>query len=1156
MEKLRKGIAVLLCFIMIFTLIPAQNVQAATKISKCKVTLSKISYNYTGKACKPKVNVKYKKKTLKSGKDYTVTYSNNTNSGTATVTIKGKGSYSGSVKKTFKIKNVLTVSLSQKSYTYSGKAIKPSVTVKSGKTKLASKYYSIQYKNNINVGTAAVIVKGKGKYKGKNAYVTFKICEDTTAQPTITPTSMTLKIGERQYITVNNANGLKVSYESLDSSIAGVDANGEVIGNGAGATKIKVTVGTYELYCAVTVTNENNGDNSGNNSSDNGGNNGGDNGGSNGNDNNAYNNLSSADLSLAIGDAASISRSGSFANETNITWSSSDDSIITVTPWTSEMDEVSGFGAVNKGEAYIDAVGVGTATVIATSANGTVGKCDVTVSASRITVTKNADASYESASGVTNGTFTYGQKASSVVNQTGLEMSKEGEYNHPSGLACYKSESGTYYFAVTDAWNNRVFVYSGTGVENAVKNTPVVLGQKDATSTTPGYAMDKLSWPMDCAIDNKGRLYIADTRNNRIQVFDDVTSLITGAAASHTIDWFRADTATHNNHNNHIYWPWSVSTDCDGKLIVTSTTNRSILIWDTLPETWDNTDASFYPSQVIQMPVSTTPRTITWTGSQLIIGDENVPGVGAGMYVFNAFPTKQIMQAKADSDSNVTYTYEESTGQAFVEVADGGHVEDFCITGGYGEGTMVNGKLFMAYGCNVHTWTDGIIDSASDEGDLYTSQVREYMDNFNADGGYFVNGGGINKMISVDGNIYMALHNGNKVVAWGTDCFKTTSLADYQTSSKPTTLIDCSASITHTTAPVTDGKHFMLVDDLDQKISVYKSIPTSNDATPDFVYLTPYTIGDAALHTYTENGEEKTAFIMTSRTHNILYIWKDFQFEGENAGAEPDVVLGKHLSNYYFSREMEYVEFDGTYLYISTYVKGEYQVLIYRGLPNKDSKPVGFIKGLNTTTEISSNGTYIAVTNKDDTTKENNAIWLFEVSRLESATEDNSVELNSSNTYGKVSSVNIGVTPTQTNDSDGSEYQSCIQQKFNILDVTINGTRYYKHERTQMWGLSQAIVTSDGKLIASDMQDDRVIIWYDIDGAINETATPTILGHGENAYDANDTIPGVNAAHDMSEANFADTICMPKSLAYDGCNLWVGEFKFGNRMLRFAATQN
>ena len=45
----------------------------------------------------------YNSKALKNGTDYTVAYSNNKNIGTATVTIKGKGSYKGTVKKTFKI---------------------------------------------------------------------------------------------------------------------------------------------------------------------------------------------------------------------------------------------------------------------------------------------------------------------------------------------------------------------------------------------------------------------------------------------------------------------------------------------------------------------------------------------------------------------------------------------------------------------------------------------------------------------------------------------------------------------------------------------------------------------------------------------------------------------------------------------------------------------------------------------------------------------------------------------------------------------------------------------------------------------------------------------------------------------------------------------
>ena len=72
-------------------------------ISKANVTLSTSTYAYDGKAKKPGVTVKLNGKTLKNGTDYSVTYSNNTKVGTAKVTIKGKGNYSGTVTKTFKI---------------------------------------------------------------------------------------------------------------------------------------------------------------------------------------------------------------------------------------------------------------------------------------------------------------------------------------------------------------------------------------------------------------------------------------------------------------------------------------------------------------------------------------------------------------------------------------------------------------------------------------------------------------------------------------------------------------------------------------------------------------------------------------------------------------------------------------------------------------------------------------------------------------------------------------------------------------------------------------------------------------------------------------------------------------------------------------------
>ena len=69
-----------------------------------KATVSGISTKaFTGKNITQSITVKYNGKTLKNGTDYTVSYSNNKSIGTATVKIAGKGSYTGTITKTFKI---------------------------------------------------------------------------------------------------------------------------------------------------------------------------------------------------------------------------------------------------------------------------------------------------------------------------------------------------------------------------------------------------------------------------------------------------------------------------------------------------------------------------------------------------------------------------------------------------------------------------------------------------------------------------------------------------------------------------------------------------------------------------------------------------------------------------------------------------------------------------------------------------------------------------------------------------------------------------------------------------------------------------------------------------------------------------------------------
>ena len=146
-------------------------------ISKASVTLSTSTYAYDGKAKTPSVTVKVNGKTLKKDTDYTVSYSNNTKVGTATLKITGKGNYTGSVSKTYSIKNNFkkaTVSgISTKAFT--GKNITQSITVKyNGKTLKNGTDYTVSYSNNKSIGTATVKIAGKGSYTG-TITKTFKI---------------------------------------------------------------------------------------------------------------------------------------------------------------------------------------------------------------------------------------------------------------------------------------------------------------------------------------------------------------------------------------------------------------------------------------------------------------------------------------------------------------------------------------------------------------------------------------------------------------------------------------------------------------------------------------------------------------------------------------------------------------------------------------------------------------------------------------------------------------------------------------------------------------------------------------------------------------------------------------------------------------------
>ena len=67
------------------------------------------------------------------------------------------------------------VSLEATSFEYTGKAVTPKVTVTNYDGELPSDYYDVEYKDNVNPGTAKVIVTLKGKYYEGSKELTFEI---------------------------------------------------------------------------------------------------------------------------------------------------------------------------------------------------------------------------------------------------------------------------------------------------------------------------------------------------------------------------------------------------------------------------------------------------------------------------------------------------------------------------------------------------------------------------------------------------------------------------------------------------------------------------------------------------------------------------------------------------------------------------------------------------------------------------------------------------------------------------------------------------------------------------------------------------------------------------------------------------------------------
>lgn len=147
-----------------FTILP--ETMSSAVISGCKA-----KYAYTGKAVKPFVQVVWNGKVLKNNTDYKLLYKNNKKRGAASVVVNGMGNYAGSLTTSFTIVRASVKSAKvtglKAVYAYTGKAVKPKVTVRLNGNKLKKKRdYIVSYRKNKKKGTSILYVKGVGNYSG------------------------------------------------------------------------------------------------------------------------------------------------------------------------------------------------------------------------------------------------------------------------------------------------------------------------------------------------------------------------------------------------------------------------------------------------------------------------------------------------------------------------------------------------------------------------------------------------------------------------------------------------------------------------------------------------------------------------------------------------------------------------------------------------------------------------------------------------------------------------------------------------------------------------------------------------------------------------------------------------------------------------------
>ena len=172
-----------------------------------------------------------------------------------------------------------------------------------------------------------------------------------------------------------------------------------------------------------------------------------------------------------------------------------------------------------------------------------------------------------------------GAGAEAVFGQPRFSSSSAGSgdqgLNSANGSGLFLDRLGRLW--LTDTSNNRVLVYEAAVYRETQAYADRVYGQPDFATNSPGTTASKMDSPSGLWVDTEDRLWVGDNDNNRVLRFDSISTKASGAAANGVLGQALFTTSAAGSGSSGLQSPYGVTISSAGVLFVACSDSSRVL---------------------------------------------------------------------------------------------------------------------------------------------------------------------------------------------------------------------------------------------------------------------------------------------------------------------------------------------------------------------------------------------------------------------------------------------------------------------------------------------------------------------------------------------------------------------------------------------------